>query len=280
MSLATRCPDCKTLFKVSLGQLQTHGGQVRCGHCHHVFSGVDHLTAADADAWLGLQTALHTPSPVDATFGNLPKTDADANATAFLNPASAARKPLWPSLQRRVQAVQAPWHAPSHYLVIYGLLSALLVIQIVVASRGWILSGLPPLANWVSHSSPSLQWWAARPASQALNVEGSGLSRLSDQQLQLDITLQNTSNLPSRWPHLQVSLTDSQNQVLAAQVLSPSQYLRIQNTPEQLKTPFPAQHTAELQAFINTADLRLQLPGTQAVGFKLRLVDSYTPTSN
>ncbi|HUH94088.1 MAG TPA: zinc-ribbon and DUF3426 domain-containing protein [Casimicrobiaceae bacterium] len=36
----TRCPACKTIFRVTPQQLALREGQVRCGHCHTVFDGV------------------------------------------------------------------------------------------------------------------------------------------------------------------------------------------------------------------------------------------------
>jgi predicted Zn finger-like uncharacterized protein len=36
----TRCPGCKTIFRVTAQQLALRGGQVRCGHCKNVFDGV------------------------------------------------------------------------------------------------------------------------------------------------------------------------------------------------------------------------------------------------
>ena len=35
----TRCPGCKTIFRVSSQQLAMREGQVRCGHCRTVFDG-------------------------------------------------------------------------------------------------------------------------------------------------------------------------------------------------------------------------------------------------
>jgi predicted Zn finger-like uncharacterized protein len=35
----TRCPGCRTIFRVTDEQLALRGGQVRCGHCKHVFDG-------------------------------------------------------------------------------------------------------------------------------------------------------------------------------------------------------------------------------------------------
>ncbi len=51
MAMATRCPGCETVFRVTPQQLQAHGGQVRCGRCMTVFDGFRGLaTLPDAAA--------------------------------------------------------------------------------------------------------------------------------------------------------------------------------------------------------------------------------------
>jgi predicted Zn finger-like uncharacterized protein len=39
----TRCPGCKTVFRVKEAQLALRDGQVRCGHCRTVFNGREEL---------------------------------------------------------------------------------------------------------------------------------------------------------------------------------------------------------------------------------------------
>ncbi|WP_179404886.1 DUF3426 domain-containing protein [Burkholderia guangdongensis] len=41
MLLATRCPHCKTVFRLQQAQLEAHGGLVRCGHCQQVFNAAE-----------------------------------------------------------------------------------------------------------------------------------------------------------------------------------------------------------------------------------------------
>lgn len=48
MLLATQCPHCHTTFKVAHDQLKLQAGLVRCGVCHEVFNGVEHLASAAA----------------------------------------------------------------------------------------------------------------------------------------------------------------------------------------------------------------------------------------
>ena len=41
----TRCPGCRTIFRVTAQQLALKGGQVRCGHCRTVFDGTAELVS-------------------------------------------------------------------------------------------------------------------------------------------------------------------------------------------------------------------------------------------
>lgn len=41
--MVTRCPQCKTSFRITAAQLQTARGAVRCGACLHIFRAQDHL---------------------------------------------------------------------------------------------------------------------------------------------------------------------------------------------------------------------------------------------
>jgi len=51
MALATRCPHCKTTFKVAHDQLKLRSGLVRCGACKLIFNGIEHLVRPeDADS--------------------------------------------------------------------------------------------------------------------------------------------------------------------------------------------------------------------------------------
>ncbi len=65
MSLTTRCKHCQTVFRITLEQLQAHGGQVRCGRCMQVFNGLDVL-APDAAMSAGDTSAPLPQVPASA----------------------------------------------------------------------------------------------------------------------------------------------------------------------------------------------------------------------
>lgn len=74
MSLATRCPYCRTTFRVAHDQLKLRGGLVRCGACKEIFNGVEQLLPA---------------TPVDAPLTR-PLAPSPAASPAQSAPASAA----------------------------------------------------------------------------------------------------------------------------------------------------------------------------------------------
>src|SRR5438874_8252420 len=91
----TRCPACRTIFRVTSQQLAMRDGQVRCGHCHTVFDGVAGLLSlaphpADEleldEAALGPPTvtlrSAHAlePAPAPASAGEAASEEGDEEA--------------------------------------------------------------------------------------------------------------------------------------------------------------------------------------------------------
>lgn len=76
MALVTRCsnPTCQTLFRVTPGQLQAFGGQVRCGSCTTVFDAFPSLTTVP-DSALKVQGASPEPAPMPAPADAEPSSD-------------------------------------------------------------------------------------------------------------------------------------------------------------------------------------------------------------
>lgn len=50
MELTTRCPECETIFTVSLEQLQLRKGYIRCIQCAHIFDGFEAVLPVGAPA--------------------------------------------------------------------------------------------------------------------------------------------------------------------------------------------------------------------------------------
>lgn len=254
MSLATRCPHCNTLFKVTSGQLQLHQGQVRCGGCQGVFSGIDHLTAADSDAWQNLSIQQAKPQG-DPNTTNTPTTD-------FLN-TKPEKAPLWRKPMREASPV-------------LRAIAILLLTGIVLQTAWWKRTDLIQTAGLSATigQTPWLQSAFALPATRALAVEGSGLQALDENTLRIDLTLRNTSALPSQWPHLKIELLDSQGLPLATRTLAPQDYQQRDSVAASQARPIPARKTVEVLAYLNLKKLNEQLPESAATGFRLTLYDT------
>jgi predicted Zn finger-like uncharacterized protein len=65
MALATRCPHCRTTFRVAHDQLKLRAGLVRCGTCKEIFNGVEHLLPTDEPPQSAAQTSAAI-SPANA----------------------------------------------------------------------------------------------------------------------------------------------------------------------------------------------------------------------
>lgn len=66
MVLATRCPHCRTTFRVVQDQLKLRGGLVRCGACKEIFNGTEHLLRPIEPATPAAAPPAGTASPAAA----------------------------------------------------------------------------------------------------------------------------------------------------------------------------------------------------------------------
>ena len=88
MSLITRCPACRTMFKVVADQLRISDGWVRCGKCEEIFDASAHMVQADAS--VGASVAKDHPDTVP--FEREPAAMAFESAAPVPAPVPEARK--------------------------------------------------------------------------------------------------------------------------------------------------------------------------------------------
>ena len=105
MSHVTRCPFCRTAFRVSETQLDMRGGRVRCGQCRQVFDARAALdldkstpapaTAAESASWVGtlpdVLSAYAWPTVDAPPPGYVPGTLTGVNPIDAAIPPDAAR---------------------------------------------------------------------------------------------------------------------------------------------------------------------------------------------
>ena len=233
--LFTRCPGCKTIFRVTEPQLALRAGQVRCGHCRTVFNGREELIALDAPALdeqeqdelakgpptvtLRSAHALDPPPPDEPrrpTPAPLPPAPPPESAADYENRFAWETKPERSRAAKVLAGVAVP------------LLAVALVLQAVFHFRDALASHMPA-------SKPTLQRLCAvagcsiRPLRDvaALSIDASDLQADPAHKglLILTATIRNRAGYPIGYPYLELTLTDAADQVVVRRALSPPEYV-------------------------------------------------------
>ena len=242
----TRCPGCRTVFRVTAAQLALRDGQVRCGHCRTVFDGTANL--------INVLRTTPAPSPGDEGTGPLTVTLRAAHALEPAPPespagpaATAATPAVAPRLSIPGAATQATrgeeidydnrfaWDRPNKrsrasaalYLVAAAALAAGLVAQGVWHYRDAIA------AHWPSTRPMLARMCAAagctiRPLREIawLSIDASDLQADAAHKglLTLTATVRNRASYAVAYPHLELTLTDAQDNVVVRRALAPPEY--------------------------------------------------------
>jgi predicted Zn finger-like uncharacterized protein len=248
----TRCPGCRTIFRVTSQQLSMRGGQVRCGHCHTVFNGVAALLSLAPrprdernepefdEATLGPPTvtlrnahALEpAPTPDDAPDGRAepsvaaPLADAETRDSADAEADYAARFSWQEKRARR-------WLPGWVYAIAAPLLILLLAGQAMFHFRDWIA------AHWPRTQPALVKLCAAagcevRPLQEinGLSIEASDLQADPAHKglLILSATIRNRMPYTLAYPYLELTLSDIQKQtqqdiVVVRRAFAPKEYV-------------------------------------------------------
>jgi len=266
----TRCPGCKTIFRVTDAQLALRDGQVRCGHCRTVFNGreglvslappeqepeVDELALGPPTVTLRSSRALD-PAPPPSPEPERPRVPEpafaeDAEVDYENRFAWEKRKPrsrLW----QVAGAVGIP------------LLAVLLVVQALVHFRDALAAHLP-WTRPVLAQMCALTGCAIRPLRNvaALSIDASDLQADPAHRglLILTATVRNRAPYAVGYPHLELTLTDAQDQVVVRRALAPSDYASgTANTPAGI----PANGEVPVKLFIDAS-------ATTQAGYRLYL---------
>ena len=249
MSHVTQCPACRTHFRVVADQLKISDGWVRCGQCGEVF-----------DARVSMQPWPLQHSPVAPNQAEPVPTEARSEviqepesgplstvtdvaeqvepveqpgAESADRPAAKAVSPvpddIAPSLAfvrnaRRRAAWRSPWVRALG--TASGLVLALvLVVQVLVHERHYLAAAHPDWLPVLQHICEPLAC-TIEPDRQieSVLIDSSALVRERDDLYRLEVGLKNTSGRALAVPALELSLTDSEDDVVLRRVLLPADW--------------------------------------------------------
>lgn len=245
----TRCPACKTIFRVTQQQLALRDGQVRCGHCHTVFDGVAALLSLAPrprsaepeidEAALGPPTVTlrnaHALEPVpDPSAAQEPGEEIDgedeiateAREAAQAEAAYAARF----SWQEKEARKRLPgWLFSSAVPILIALLAAQALFHFRDAIAAHWPRTKPALATLCAAAGCQL-----RPLQEVngLSIESSDLQADPAHKglLVLSATIRNRLQYALAYPFLELTLSDVQRQtqqdvVVVRRAFAPQEYL-------------------------------------------------------
>ncbi|HTS21906.1 MAG TPA: zinc-ribbon and DUF3426 domain-containing protein [Casimicrobiaceae bacterium] len=247
----TRCPACKTIFRVTPQQLALRDGQVRCGHCHTVFDGVVALLslaprprereepALDEGA-LGPPTVTlrnaHAlePAPVPAVRSETVEESAAESAGAADDEQDSAAAEAAYAARFSWQEKPARKRLPGW---VYA--SALPVLLLILAAQALFHFRDAIAAHWPS-TKPALATLCGAVGCQlraleevtGLSIEASDLQADPSHRglLILSATIRNRMPYPLAYPYLELTLTDVQKQtqqdvVVVRRAFAPQEYV-------------------------------------------------------
>lgn len=303
MSLLTRCPRCKTLFRVTPAQLQTRAGTVRCGRCMHVFDAyealaVDKTPALTAPAQAepsparddapDAQTATATPAPVPVpapaaapAHQPAPPWRAEQSPPPVVAPVPSTASHATPTAHRRTTSTLPPvplgqpllrqptpqqlWAAGAIGVAI------LLALQMTFAYRSELAARYPLMRSaltWICDHTGCRVTLPQRP--ELVRIEASDVHMIDanrPQLIQLTATLRSYANYDLAYPALDLVLTNATEHALARRIFVPDEYLDQARDPQ---AGIPANAEITLALDLDTGNLN-------AAGFRLQLLAAPAP---
>ena len=264
MSTITQCPKCKTQFKATQEQLEAHQGMVRCGQCQAEFNAVQHVYLNQPSPQLILpilQDVVEeqaenkdtvTPIKIDLTPINIPPLKIgkphpwlNSGMSSGMNSGANAGAQF-----KQGKGASYLWASFSAILFLTLIAQAGYFFRVEIAAR---LPGAKPAL--VAYCE-LLQCEISLPGeAEKMSIESSNLEAHPKRAniVTLDVILRNSATYAQAYPDLELTLTDTQEQVLARRSFSPADYLKLDEARAQ---GLAANREASIKLFLDTMDIK------------------------
>lgn len=260
MNLITRCPACRTMFKVVPDQLRISEGWVRCGQCDEVFDANSNMQDETAFVKLEKQPA-EKPSglaefspevtPGHVPFWNVQKQDLEPVLESTVTAEPENPPPVVEPVVEKVQKDPVPGKKNTgirstspkkqkpfpkrkaiNYARVLGIFSAtvltlLLVFQVMLKERNRIATYAPALAPVLQMACEHIAC-SISPLQQieSVVIDSSSFTKLRADAYRLNFVIKNTAQVALAIPSVELTLSDVQGQTVMRKVLSPQDFSR------------------------------------------------------
>jgi len=239
MRLITRCPFCRTLFKVAPDQLLISEGWVRCGQCREAFDATLQLLPPE------VKETTQEEAPGPAVLADAPELLGD---TLLPTP-----------IKRSFGQTLAVKFGLSFFALffLFGLLG-----QILVQERDRISAFKPGLKSWfVSLCGPLQCKVSPLRLVDSITIDSSALTRLQEGTYRINLVLKNASPVEVATPAIELTLTNSLEKPLVRRVIHPEEFT--QQPTLSAAAELPATFTFSM----NTTEVSERMTGYRLIAF-------------
>ncbi|CAG0124926.1 hypothetical protein RHDC2_00772 [Rhodocyclaceae bacterium] len=286
MSAITQCPECGTCFKVSQEQLEVRHGLVRCGRCQAVFNATAHLHDDQPSPQLDLPI-MHeeVPTPSASTSDSAPEKHEEQVPVgeATIPFAALTAEPQPPAEMAAIEQEEAakpatlaqpitlaegalehhlavpkkkkrkrrwPWFVGCLLLLILMLTQAAYFFRIELAAR---LPGFKPaLMSYCALLKCSIP---LPHKIDLISIESSELEAdpAHANVITLNAILRNHAPYAQAYPDLELTFTDTQDNLVGRRTFKPGNYLKPYDNENQ---GMPPNREVSVKLHLDTTDLK------------------------
>lgn len=229
----TRCPNCRTVFRITSEQLDAAAGRVRCGRCRRVFDARETLTEQSPSPATQLSMSLPEPGPEPQAPTGRPTPQEPAAPLAPPPQGEAGTDPTEPVpavLEDDVLAAArrpSPWSAAAWAAAIV-VLTAALALQYAYFMRADLVRHAPQLRPWLARMCQALDCDLPLPRDvDSLRLLSRDVAVPPDDRrvLLIQAAMVNTADYVQAFPVVQIELSDIRGRRIAMRRFKPHEYL-------------------------------------------------------
>lgn len=265
-SSITQCPRCHTRFRVTSDELAAHDGIVRCGVCSETFNAVEYLHNEEPSPQFDLPIAHEKEEPKLPVINEVDHSDKFISLTADVDKVDTLFQQAEPDVKlahvKKNKAEPKPRRWP--WTVGALLFSLAWLAQVFYFYRVDIAAQLPGLKPALTSYCDLLKCSIPLPEkANLMSIESSDLvaDPLQPNVVTLIALLHNNAEYAQAYPNLELSLTDTQDQILARRVFIPADYI---HPGDNEKLGLGANRELSIKLHLDSGDLR-------PMGYKLLL---------
>lgn len=269
--MITRCPSCRTRFRVSTEQLAVRAGQVRCGKCGRIFDALEYLIEENALAAESAET--QEPITVASAVVEAQAMGIEAGISEPVIPVPAPPASVEPEVEFGADsfdfgpiAAADPAGRPRRWPWLLGAILLLLILlaQAAYQYRSAIIVLFPEVKPYAAKLCATLGCELPLPRRIELtSIEASDLQAdtTNPNIMVLTATLKNRAIFDQQLPMLELTLTNAQDQPLVRRVLTPQDYI---GNAAKAQVGFAANTEMVIKVFIEGSQVK-------ATGYRLYL---------